>query len=62
MDKKGFVEFLEKKNKSERTINCYTDFVQQYESYLLEHKKGKKIEKAGKKDLHGFAKWGKRIM
>jgi hypothetical protein len=57
LNKKGFMEFLEKKNKSERTINRYADFAQQYEAYLLEHKKGKKIEIAGKKDLHDFEKW-----
>ena len=57
MNKKGFIEFLEKKNKSERAINRYADFAQQYEAYLLEHKKGKKIEIAGKKDLHDFEKW-----
>ena len=50
MNKKGFIEFLEKKKKSERAINSYTDYVQQYEAYLFEHKKRKKIEKAGKKD------------
>ncbi|MEX1325759.1 MAG: hypothetical protein AB1Z29_03080 [Desulfobacterales bacterium] len=43
MNKKGFIDFLEKKKKSERAINSYTDFVRQYESYLFEHKKGKKI-------------------
>jgi len=58
LNKKQFIEFLQKKRKSERTINSYTDFVQQYEAYLFEHKKGKKIEKAGKKDLHDFEKWG----
>jgi hypothetical protein len=60
LDKKGFIEFLEKKKKSARTINSYTDFVQQYEAYLFEHKKGKKIEKVGKKDLHDFEKWGEK--
>lgn len=39
MDKKAFIEFLENKKKSKRTINSYPDFVQQYESYLFEHKK-----------------------
>jgi hypothetical protein len=60
MNKKAFIEFLDKKKKSKRTINSYTDFVQQYESYLFEHKKGKTIEKAGKKDLHDFEKWGEK--
>lgn len=60
MNKKGFIEFLQKKKKSERTINSYTDCVRQYEVYLFEHKKGKKIEKAGKRDLHDFEKWGER--
>ena len=59
MNKKGFIEFFEKKKKSERAINSYTNFVQQYEAYLFEHKKGK-IEKAVKKDLHDFEKWGER--
>ncbi|MDB4444266.1 DUF4332 domain-containing protein [bacterium] len=58
MNKKGFIEFLKKKKKSERAINSYTDFVQQYDAYLFAHKKGTKIEKAGKKDLHDFEKWG----
>ena len=58
MDKKGFIEFLEKKKKSERAINNYTDFVQQYEAYLFEHKNGEKIENARKKELHDFEKWG----
>jgi hypothetical protein len=58
MDKKGFIQFLEKKKKSERTINNYTDFVQQYETYLFEHKNRKKMEQAGKKELHDFEKWG----
>ena len=60
MNKKGFMEFLEKKKKSERAINSYTDYVQQYEAYLFEHKKRKKIEKAGKKDLHDFETWGEK--
>jgi hypothetical protein len=60
MNKKRFIEFLEKKKKSERTINNYTDFAQQYEAYLFEHKNGKKIEKAGKKELHDFEKWGEK--
>jgi site-specific recombinase XerD len=60
MNKERFIEFLDKKKKSERTINSYTDSVQQYEGYLFEHKKGKKIEKAGKKDLHDFEKWGEK--
>jgi len=60
LNKKGFIEFLEKKTKTERAINSYMDFVQQYEAYLFEHKKGKKIEKAGKKDLYDFEKWGEK--
>lgn len=60
MNKKGFIEFLKKKKKSDKTIKSYTDFVQQYEAYLFEHKKGKKIERAGKKDLHDFEKWGEK--
>jgi hypothetical protein len=60
LNKKKFIEFLEKKKKSERAINTYIDFVQQYEEYLVEHKKGKKIETAGKKDLHDFEKWGEK--
>ena len=59
MNKKGFVEFLKKKKKSERTINNYTAFVQQYETYLLEHK-NQKIEQAGKKGLHDFEKLGEK--
>ena len=54
------MEFLEKKKKSERAINSYTDYVQQYEAYLFEHKKRKKIKKAGKKDLHDFEIWGEK--
>lgn len=57
MNKKGFMEFLKKKKKSARTINRYTDFVCQYEAFLLKHRKGKKLEAAGKKDLHDFEKW-----
>ena len=60
MDKKGFIGFLDTKKKSARTINSYTDLVQQYEAYLFEHKKRKTIKKAGKKDLHDFAKWGEK--
>ena len=60
MNKKEFIEFLYKKKKSERTINRYTDFVHQYEAYLFENKKGKKIENATKKDLHDFEKWGEK--
>jgi hypothetical protein len=60
LNKKGFIKFLEKKKKSERAINSYTDFVQQYEAYLVEHKNGEKIEKAEKKDLHDFEKWGEK--
>ena len=60
MNKKGYIEFLEKKKKSARAIASYTDFVQQYETYLFAHKKGKKIENAGKKDLHDFEKWGEK--
>ena len=58
MDKKGFIEFLKQKKKSERASINYTDFVQQYEAYLIEHKNGKTIETARKKDLHDFEKWG----
>ena len=58
MNEKEFIEFLDKKKKSERTINRYTNFVHQYEAYLLENKKGGKIENATKKDLHDFEKWG----
>jgi hypothetical protein len=58
LNKKGFIEFLKQKKKSQRAVNDYTDFVQQYEAYFLKHKRGKKIEKAGKKDLHDFQKWG----
>ena len=54
------MEFLEKKKKSERAINSYTDYVQQYEAYLFEQKKRKKIEKAGKKDLHDFEIWAEK--
>jgi hypothetical protein len=60
LDKKGFIEFLDTKKKSARAITSYTDFVQRYEAYLNEHKKGKTIEKAGKKDLHDFEKWGEK--
>ena len=60
LNKKGFIEFLDRKKKSERTINSYTDFVQQYEAYLFEHKKGGKIENVVKKDLHDFEKWGEK--
>jgi len=60
MNKKGFIKFLGKKKKSKRAINSYTDFVQQYEAYLVEHKKGKKIETALTKDLHDFEKWGEK--
>jgi hypothetical protein len=60
LDKKGFIGFLDTKKKSARTINSYTDLVQQYEAYLFEHKKRKTIKKAGKKDLHDFAKWGEK--
>jgi hypothetical protein len=60
LNKKGFIEFLEKKKKSEKTIKNYTDFAQQYETYLLEHKNRKKIEQAGKKELHDFEKWGEK--
>ena len=60
MNKKGFIQFLEKKKKSDRTIKSYTGFVQQYEAYLFEYKNGKKIEKTGKKDLHAFEKWGEK--
>jgi hypothetical protein len=60
MNKKGFVEFLKKKKKSERTIREYAEFVKQYETYLFEHKKRKKAETARKKDLHDFEKWGER--
>jgi hypothetical protein len=58
LNKKKFIEFLQKKKKSVRTINTYTDYVLQYEAYLFERKKGKQIEKARKKDLHDFEKWG----
>jgi len=58
MNKKAFIEFLKQKKKSQRAIASYTDFLQRYEAYLFEHKRGKKIEKAGKKDLHDFEKWG----
>ena len=58
MDKKGFIDFLKQKKKSERASRNYTDFVQQYETYLFEQKKGKKIDAARKKDLHDFEKWG----
>jgi hypothetical protein len=60
LNKRGFIEFLKKKKKSARAIANYTDYVQQYEAYLFEHKKEKKIEKAGKKDLHDFEKWGEK--
>jgi hypothetical protein len=60
LNKKGFIEFLDRKKKSERAINSYTNYVQQYEAYLFEHKKGKTIEKSGKKDLHDFEKWGEK--
>ena len=60
MNKKGFVEFLQQKKKSARTVKNYTDFVQKYEAYLLKHKNGKKIENASKKELHDFAKWGEK--
>ena len=60
MNKKGFIQFLEKKKKSARSISSYTDLVQQYEAYLSEHKNGKTIETARKKDLHDFEKWGEK--
>ena len=60
MNKKEYIQFLEKKKKSRRAINSYTDYVQQYEAYLFDHKKGKRIENAGKKDLHDFEKWGEK--
>ena len=60
MDKKEFIKFLENKKKSERTIKTYTDFVQQYETYLFEHKNRKKLEQAGKKELHDFEKWAEK--
>lgn len=60
LNKKGYIEFLEKKKKSERAIASYTDLMQQYETYLFEHKKGKKIENAGINDLHDFEKWGEK--
>ena len=34
--------------------------MQHYEAFLFEHKKGKKIENVGKKDLHDFKKWGEK--
>ncbi len=60
MIKKGFIQFLEKKKKSKRSISSYTDLVQQYEAYLSEHKNEKTIETARKKDLHDFEKWGEK--
>ena len=58
MNKKGFIEYLKHKKKSERTIKHYVDFVEQYEAYLIKNQNGKTLEKAGKKELHTFEKWG----
>ena len=60
MNKKGFIQFLKQKKKSARAIRSYTDYVQQYKSYLSEHKNGEKLENAGKKELHDFEKWGEK--
>lgn len=60
MKKKGFIDFLKKKKKSERTVKTYVEYAQQYEAYLFEHQSRKKIEKAGKKELHDFEKWGEK--
>ena len=61
MNKKGFIEFLKDKKKSERTIKTYTDFVQQYETYLFDNKNRKKMEQREKKSYTILRNGGIRI-
>jgi site-specific recombinase XerD len=60
MDEKGFREFLQKKEKKERTVKAYTSYVKKLERYLSDHQSGKQLEDATLGDIKDFVFWLKR--
>lgn len=57
MDERGFVVYLEGKNKSKRTIKRYLSFMDTYRSYLGEYKFGMNVEAAKPQDVRDYADW-----
>ena len=57
MNETGFVAFMRKNKKSERTVRRYVDYMKIFEDYLL--KQGRSLEQATPEDLEGFVDWGK---
>ncbi|NHI90030.1 MAG: DUF4332 domain-containing protein [Candidatus Thorarchaeota archaeon] len=53
MDEEGFVSYMKKQRKTERTISTCVDNVKDFEDFLKQH--GTSLEKASKHDLESFA-------
>lgn len=60
MDEEGFIEFMRRNKKSERTVRRYVSYMRLFEEYLSEHKQGKGLEQATEEDLRDFVDLGKR--
>ncbi len=53
MDEEGFISFMKKKGKTERTIAACISNAREFETYL--HKRGKSQDRATIEDLQSFA-------
>jgi hypothetical protein len=53
MDEKGFIAYMKKQRKTERTISTCVENVRDFEGFLKQH--GTSLEKASKQDLESFA-------
>ena len=60
MDEEGFIEFMRRNKKSERTVKRYVSYIRIFVEYLSEHKQGKDLEQVTPEDLRDFVDWGKR--
>ena len=57
MDKEGFRIYLKKEGKSQRIINATIEHAEEFEHYLVEQRRGKKLDEACCEDLDTFICW-----
>ncbi|MHA1934330.1 MAG: DUF4332 domain-containing protein [Candidatus Thorarchaeota archaeon] len=56
-DEEGFRKFLKRGGRSKSVADRVIRFVDEFESYLKDHRKGKSLEEADTQDLEGFVLW-----
>ena len=57
MNEEGFIEYMRKNKKSERTVKRYIGYMKIFQEYLLRQRKS--LEQVTPKDLRDFVDWGK---